>query len=52
MKFFLLTGAHRPAVFSSIHMKTIILILAARLTMGKGYHNQAEQNPQTTATRQ
>lgn len=32
MKFFLLTGAHRPAVFSSIHMKTIILILAAIAT--------------------
>jgi len=33
MKFFLLTGAHRTAVFSSIHMKTIILILAAIATM-------------------
>ena len=33
MKFLLLTGAHRAAVFSSIHMKTIILILAAIATM-------------------
>ena len=33
MKFFLLTGARRPAVFSSLHMKTIILILAAIATM-------------------
>ena len=33
MKFFLLTGAHRAAVFSSIDMKTIILILAAIATM-------------------
>src|SRR4029077_8059428 len=33
MKFLLLTGAHRAAVFSSIDMKTIILILAAIATM-------------------
>ena len=33
MKFLLLTGAHRAAVFSSIHTKTIILILAAIATM-------------------
>src|SRR4029453_13201470 len=32
MKFFLLTGAHRTAVFPSIDMKTIILILAAIAT--------------------
>jgi hypothetical protein len=33
MKFFYSRGAHRPTVFSSIHMKTIILILAAIATM-------------------
>jgi hypothetical protein len=33
MKFLLLTRAHRAAVFSSIDMKTIILILAAIATM-------------------